>query len=107
MEHGALDLNNVVFSYFDLNLECLDQPELRIYIDVEFWRENNTGLLNKVKIFIICIICFSTLTQRRQGPNSELQFAIAIFNLILLFSSAFVPDFGPCPQFCRFRVKGI
>ena len=104
MEHGALDLNNVVFSYFDLNLECLDQPELRIYIDVEFWRENNTGLLNKVKIFIICIICFSTLTQRRQGPNSELQFAIAIFYLI---SAAFVPDLGPCPQFCRFRVKGI
>ena len=53
MEHGALDLNNVVFSYFDLNLECLDQPELRIYIDVEFWRENNTGLLNKVKISVI------------------------------------------------------
>ena len=53
MEHGALDLNNVVFSYFDLNLECFDQPELRIYIDVEFWIENNTGLLNKVKIFII------------------------------------------------------
>ena len=73
-------------------------------LNVEFWRENNTGLLNKVKIFIICIICFSTLTQRRQGPNSELQFAIAIFNLI---SAAFVPDLGPCPQFCRFRVKGI
>ena len=33
--------------------------------------------------------------------------AIAIFNLILLFSAAFVPDFGPCPQFCRFRVKCI
>ena len=52
MEHGALDLNNVVFSYFDLNLECFDQPELRIYIDVKFWIENNTGLLNKVKIFV-------------------------------------------------------
>ena len=62
MEHGALDLNNVVFSYFDLNLECFDQPELRIYIDVEFWIENNTGLLNKVKIFII-------LSMRAQLPE--------------------------------------
>ena len=79
MEQGALDLNNVVFSYFDLNLECLDQPELRIYIDVEFWRENNTGLLNKVKIFIICIY-YLFLHIDSEAARPQFRIAIAIFN---------------------------